>query len=250
MSTLPVDSDLEQSEEDFKAISQYRLIDDYVIKDGQIHPFAVIIPGGGYNIVANFIEGIPIAKRLNSKGISSFIVYYRTKEEARYPAPMDDLARAIRQIFDNATKYNIDTSNYSIWGSSAGGHLTSSFGTDNMGYKKYGLPKPKALILSYPVITMDKDKTHQGSHDLLLGENATKEQEKNVFSDFPLTYIWCGDKDVTVHPDNSKMLAEALKKSKVPVKIEIFPDVAHGVGPATGTSAEGWINNAVDFWMS
>lgn len=232
------------------------MVDDYVINDGQIHPFAVIIPGGGYHIVASFIEGTPIAKRLNSKGISAFIVYYRTKEEARYPAPMDDLARAIRQILDNSAKYNIDPNNFSIWGSSAGGHLTSSFGTDNMGYKKYGLPKPKALILSYPVITMDKARTHQGSHDLLLGENATKEQEefasveKHVTKDYPPTYIWCGDKDVTVHPDNSKMMADALKKVGVPVEIDIFPNVVHGIGPGTGTSAEGWINKAVDFWLN
>ena len=28
----------------------------------------------------------------------------------------------------------------------------------------------------------------------------------------------------------------------------MYHDVDHGVGPATGTNAEGWINDAVEFW--
>lgn len=254
--SLPIDADVRQSEEDFNCPSHYRLIDDYVIKDGKPHPFAIVVPGGAYRFVANFIEGKPIAQRLNEKGISAFIIYYRVKEEAQYPAPMDDLARAVREIFDNLSKYNLDASNYSIWGSSAGGHLTASFGTDNMGYPKYKLPKPKALVLSYPVITMDKKLTHKCSHDFLLGCEATKEQEefasieKHITKDYPPTYIWCGDIDTTVHPDNTRIMANELQKVGVPVKIEIFPNVVHGVGPGTGTSAEGWINKAVDFWMS
>ena len=95
----------------------------------------------------------------SSRIISSFIVYNRTKE-ARYPAPIADHSHSIHQILDNSTKYYIDTSNYSIWGSMAGGHITSSFVTEYMGYKKYRLLKPRSLILSYQVVTMDKNKSH------------------------------------------------------------------------------------------
>ena len=123
---------------------------------------------------------------------------------------MDDLARSIREIFANSIKYNLDTSNYSIWGSSAGGHLTASFGTDNMGFIKYKLMKPRALILSYPVITMNKKFTHKLSHDLLLGHDASEELEnfasieKNITNKFPPTYVWCGDADTVVNPDKHK----------------------------------------------
>ena len=54
----------------------------------------------------------------------------------------------------HSDEWNLDMENYSLWGSSAGGHLVASFGTDSMGYKKYNLPKPGAIILSYPVISM------------------------------------------------------------------------------------------------
>lgn len=253
---FPVDADAKQFEDDLSMPSHYQLIDDYVLQDGKKHPFSIVVPGGSYRCVANFIEGKPIAQKLNQKGISAFILYYRTNEQARYPAPMDDPARSIVEIFDNSDKYSLDTTNYSIWGSSAGGHLTASFGTEHMGFLKYKLMKPRALVLSYPVITMDKKFTHRLSHDLLLGHDATDEFEnfasieKNVTKKFPPTYVWCGDADTVVNPENSRMLARELQAAGVPVKIEVFPKVVHGVGPGTGTAAEGWIDKAIDFWMS
>ena len=45
------------------------------------------------------------------------------------------------------------------------------------------------------------------------------------------------------------MLARELEKAGVPMKLEVFPNVVHGVGPGTGTAAEGWMDRAVDFWM-
>lgn len=35
---------------------------------------------------------------------------------SHFPAPIDDLARGIKEIFDNIQKYPIDPSDYSIWG--------------------------------------------------------------------------------------------------------------------------------------
>lgn len=94
----------------------------------------------------------------------------------------------------------------------AGGHLAASFGTDNMGYLKYGLPKPGALVLSYPVISMLKELTHMGSHDFLLGKDADEEMERfasveqHITKDYPPTYIWCGDADDVVPPENTQIM--------------------------------------------
>ena len=255
MANRPKDVDVKQAVQDmFLTPNKYKLVDDFVIRDGRKHPFAILVPGGGYHMVCSFIEGVPLAKKLNEMGISAFIVYYRVKKKALYPAPMDDLARAVKEIMDHAEIYNVQTDQYSIWGGSAGGHLAASFGTEHMGYQKYNLPKPGALVLSYPVITMDKKLTHMGSHDHLLGKNASAEQEafasveKHISADYPATYIWCGDKDAVVPPENTKIMVEALKKANVPVAYDIFPNAGHGIGPGTGTSAEGWIEKAVRFW--
>ncbi len=241
---------------DFTRKSEYELIDKYVIQDGKRHKCAIICPGGGYYCVCSFIEGEPIAKALNKMGISAFILYYRVKAEAHYPNPQDDLARAIKTIYENKDKYMLDMENYSIWGSSAGGHLVGSFGTTTIGYSKYQLPKPGALILSYPVISLEKEITHEGTRMYHIGQLATKEDElthsvyTNVDENYPATYIWCGDADDTVLPKNTILMEEKLKKYKIPYVCNVFPGVKHGVGLGEGTSAEGWLYKAVEFWMS
>lgn len=256
MANRPVDVDVKQSIRDiFFTPNKLKLDTRFVIRDGKKHPLAILVPGGGYYMVCSFIEGVPIAKKLNQQGISAVIVYYRVKKKALFPAPMDDLAAAVREVLGRAEELGLETDNYSVWGASAGGHLTASFGTDNMGYTKYGLPKPGALVLSYPVVTMGRDKTHMGSHDLLLGKNATKEMEaftsveKQVNGSYPRTFVWCGDHDNVVDPDNTRNLTAALQKVGVPVECRIYPNVDHGVGPGTGTAAENWINEAVTFWL-
>lgn len=237
---------------DFWRFNQYGLT-EYVIRDGKKHPFAVICPGGGYGMVCSFIEGVPYAKKLNEMGYSAFVVHYRIKKKAKFPAPLDDLARAVKDILARAEELNLDAEGYSVWGSSAGGHLAASFGTEVMGYPKYNLPKPGTLVLTYPVITMGK-KTHLGSRNNLLGKNVDEEMihmasvEHQITSAYPPTFLWCGDADQTVDPDNSRMMETALKEKKLPCQFVEYPGVDHGAGLGEGLSCEGWIEKAVAFW--
>jgi len=243
-----------QAVKDFWRPNRYSVI-PYVIQDGKKHPFAVICPGGGYGMVCSFIEGFPYAKKLNELGYSAFVVYYRVKMKARFPAPQDDLAHAVKDILARSEEWNLNTEGYSVWGSSAGGHLTASFGTESMGYLKYGLPKPGALILTYPVVTMG-EKTHIGSRENLLGY-APDDQlieltsiEKQITRSYPPTFLWCGDADKTVDPDNSRMLEAALRENGIPCLFREYLGVDHGVGLGEGLSCEGWIDEAVIFWES
>jgi acetyl esterase/lipase len=225
----------------------------YLIKDGKTHPVAIVCPGGGYRRVCNFIEGYPFAKKLNKMGYHAIVVYYRVRALAPYPNPQDDLARAVREIHDHAEEWHLDMNGYSVWGSSAGGHLAGSFGTDAMGYPKYGLPKPGALILVYPVVTMGQD-THEGSRNYLIGPYAAQEYidltsiEKQVTANYPPTFLWWGDQDGTVPPINSLMLKEALEAHRIPCICREYKNVDHGVGIGKGLPCEGWFEEAVKFW--
>lgn len=240
-------SEVTQAVYDFWRPNRYGLR-RYLINDGKTHPFALICPGGGYGMVCSFVEGLPIAKALNDRGYHAFVVYYRVKRKARYPAPLDDLARAIREVFTHADDWKLDTRNWSLWGSSAGGHLAASFCTEER-----GIQKPGALILSYPVITMAQ-RTHSGSRDRLLGskpEHALIERlsvDQHITEDYPPTYIWNGTADELVDPINSRMLKAALKQAGVPHLAEQFEGVGHGVGLAKGTCAEPWFEHAICFW--
>lgn len=112
-----------QSVKDVIRFNRYKLDDRFVINDGKPHKCAILVPGGGYSHVCSFVEGVPIAKELNKKGISAFIVYYRVRNKAIFSNPQNDLARAIKEIQDKKDLYHLDMENYSLWGSSAGGHL-------------------------------------------------------------------------------------------------------------------------------
>lgn len=230
-------------------------IDEYVIKDNKIHKIAVICPGGGYEYISDFNEGEPVANKLNAMGISAFVIHYRCGDKAKYPAPMDDLAKAISYIVEKSDEYNLDFNTYSIWGFSAGGHLVSSFGTKILGYEKYNVPKPQVLILSYPVISMGEC-GHGGSRNNLLGLDATKEMiesmsvENIVDEDYPRTFVWTGLSDETVSPINSKLLKDSLEKYNVNVKYIEYENVGHGVGLGKGLACEDWFENAIEFWMN
>ena len=39
-----------------------------------------------------------------------------------------------------------------------------------------------------------------------------------------------------------------IRANGTPAEIEVFDGLGHGFGLGTGTSAEGWIDNAVAFW--
>lgn len=249
-----VDLDKKQPLKDIYRRNQYKIDDRFVLRDGKTHKCAILCPGGGYTLVCSFIEGTSIARKLNAMDISVFIVYYRVRKKAIYPNPQDDLARAVREISAKADEYHVDMTDYSVWGASAGGHLAGSFGTTVMGYARYQLPKPGAIVLSYPVITLEKDLTHQGTRQNHIGKKADEKTARkysvqtNVDAAYPPTYIWCGDADGTVSPENTKMMEQALERNHIAHQCEIFPGVDHGVGPATGTAAENWIEHAVTFW--
>lgn len=227
----------------------------YLLKDGRVHPFAVICPGGAYSMVCSFVEGMPIAKKLNAMGYHAFVVYYRVKDKARFPAPQDDLAHAVREILDHAEAWKLDAENYSVWGASAGGHLAASFGTKSMGYVKYGLPKPRAMVLTYPVITMT-DLTHDLTRENLLGKSPTPQQiaaasvEQQITAAYPPTFLWCGDADQTVDHRNCHMMAQALHAAGIPHEFREYPGIDHGVGLGQGLCCEDWINHAVAFWKN
>ena len=222
----------------------------YLLNDGKRHPFAVICPGGGYGMVCSAGEGRPFAEELNKLGYHAFVVYYRVKDKAAYPNPQNDLRRAVEEIFAHADQWKLDTQCWSIWGSSAGGHLVASYAAESS-----DIPKPTALVLCYPVISMG-EYTHKGSRDNLLGKNPGEDMiarlsvELNVTGEYPPTFMWYGTADDCVPPENSTMLAEALSALSVPCRVEEYEGIGHGAGLAKGTVAEPWFKNAVEFWSA
>lgn len=216
----------------------------------------ILVPGGSYTDVCSVCEGYPVASRLNELGYSAFILNYRVSEEGILPKPMDDLAVAVRYLLKNAESFGLSPENYVVCGFSAGGHLTSEWGTDNHGYSSYGLPKPAAMFPIYPEVNLKQfyPQYKEGFLLSMLGKGQSEERiseysaDQHVSEKYPPCYIClCRDDDI-VPPENSMLLCRALEKAGVPYHLELDEKGGHGFGDGRGTDAYGWIDRAVEYY--
>ncbi len=190
----------------------------------------VILPGGGYEHLAMGHEGTDWAPFFNAQGIAAIVLKYRMPH-GRCDVPISDAEETIRMVRRQADDWHIDPRQVGIMGFSAGGHLAATVATH-----AHGDAKPDFQILFYPVITMDRGFTHMGSHDNLLGRNATADDEKTysneqqVTRQTPPAFIFLSDDDDIVPPANSVTYYQTLLQHNVPATLRIYPSGGHGYG--------------------
>jgi len=209
----------------------------------------VVVPGGGYSGRATDHEGTQIAKWLNDRGVTAFILKYRTANESHItpplePGPMLDVQRAVRTVRAKAKTVGGDPKKVGVWGFSAGGHLASTAATHfDAGKPDAEDPierqssRPDFVILAYPVISMKEGVTHGGSRRNLLGDKPEQAKvdfysnELHVTKDTPPTFLFHTAEDKAVLLKNSQLFEEALKKAGVAgSKLYVEEKGPHGVG--------------------
>jgi len=186
-------------------------------------PFALIAPGGGFSYVASLHEGLPYAVEISNRGYNAFVVKYRAGRGGAIAT--EDMAAALSCIVRNAGDLEVDTAGYSLWGSSAGARMAASIGS--YGGARFGgsiHAKPSALVLLYT-----------GHSDLTSPE--------------PPTFVAVGDADGIAPPRAMERRVASLRSQGTAVEYWKYPGVGHGFGLGTGTSAAGWVANAVRFWV-
>ena len=182
--------------------------------------FAVCNAGGGFAYVGAMQDSFPHALELSKKGYNAFALIYRPGAQSG----CEDLARAIAFIFEHADELEVDTTDYSLWGGSAGARLAAwlgSYGTESFGENAY--PRPAAVIMQY---------TSFG----------------DVIGNEPPTYNCVGTSDWIADYRTMEDRIEGIKENGTDAEIEVFDGLPHGFGLGTGTIAEGWLDNAVSFW--
>ena len=190
----------------------------------------IALPGGGYSGLAMFHEGFDWAEWFLSKGIAYGVLKYRMPA-GDHTIPFSDVQAAFALVKEHASEWNVQTGDIGIMGSSAGGHLASTYATHTKAEDK-----PAFQILLYPVITMDASFTHAGSRRNLLGEHPTVEMtnrfsnELRVDGDTPPAFIIFAADDKTVPPANGLRYAEAMTRYRRPVTFLMYPTGGHGFG--------------------
>lgn len=157
---------------------------------------------------------------LSKKGYNAFALIYRPGAQTA----CEDLARAITFIFDHAQELEVDTACYSLWGGSAGARMAAWLGT--YGPAAFGgddLPRPGTVVMQYTG----------------LGEYSEED---------PPTYACVGDRDGIAPWQIMQARLDAMRADGIPTEFHRYPGLGHGFGLGTGTSAEGWLDDGVDFW--
>lgn len=209
----------------------------------------VVCPGGGYSGLAVNHEGYDWAPYFNKQGIALIVLKYRMPKGDR-TLPISDAEAAMKMVRDSANVWNLNPNDIGIMGSSAGGHLASTIAT----HAPEAL-RPNFQILFYPVITMDKSFTHMGSHDNLLGKDASADlekefsNEKQVTKETPRAFIVYSDDDKVVPPANGVNYYLALNKKGVPSVLHIYPTGGHGWGIREDFLYKSEMQNELTSWL-
>lgn len=182
---------------------------------------AIVNAGGGFMYVAAMHDSFPQALELAKNGYNAFALIYRPGADTA----CEDLARAIAYLHEHAQELQIDMTDYSLWGGSAGARMAAwlgSYGTAYFGEEEY--PAPAAVIMQYT------------------GLSSVTGQE-------PPTYACVGTSDYIASYESMEQYISRLRRNGTNAEIEVFTGLSHGFGLGEGTVAGGWINRAMDFWQ-
>ena len=218
--------------------------------------FAIVLSGNALYYSGELRGGVSTAWELHEQGYAVFSLRYRIGWEAGDDAPLEDLARAIRFVMDNADTFGVSTEDYALLGYSSGGQIAGVFGSAEKGWQKYGVPKPGALLLAYPINNFTVAKPVYTAlldvDDWMQRHYYDYTLSNLIAPGYPPVFLWYGKSDRILKlfgfDQQGPALQSALEIDGVPHEEKVYEDAGHGIGIGLGTDAEGWLNAAVAFW--
>jgi acetyl esterase/lipase len=191
----------------------------------------VVAPGGGFAILAIEHEGRDVARWLNARGVTAFVLRYRVGLEDGNVQPMsrqlsqkaaiEDGLLAVKTVRGRAAEWKLDPRRIGVMGFSAGGYLTIGVATQYAPESR-----PDFAIPIYAVAP-----------------------EYQVPTDAPPLFVAVAFDDNERMTSTATLLVERWKKANVPVELHVFPDGGHGFGMnRKGKSCDAW-TDLLARWM-
>lgn len=215
-------------------------------------PVIALIHGGGWvngDRLGYAAQAIQLARTGDYAAVT---VGYRLTKEAHWPAQVHDCKAAIRWIRAHAKELNLDPDKIAVWGSSAGGHLSSLLGTSGDVKELEGDLGPHTSFSSRVqcvvnlcgpedfsrALMFDKEGKPNWKDDAvsgLLGGNAQEKPAEakaaspvtHVSKDDPPFITFHGTKDQRVAFLHAMMIHEALGKAGVTSAVIPITDGGH-----------------------
>ena len=232
----------------------------------------VVVPGGGYYVMAWDWEGVAMAEPLRDAGLHVFVLQYRTPashdtDPCKRTAVFRDARRAVQLARSRADELGYAPDKVAMMGFSAGGHLTATTLLDHV----LAIPdaadpldrfssRPDHGILVYPVLYLSEHPaSHAGTREALLGKDWLTDTARTAYdlpprvtAGHPPTLLVHAADDAGVPVANSVDYFTQLREHEVEASLFVYPDGGHGF--ASATTQEGtvryWFEEVLRFLAS
>lgn len=194
----------------------------------------VVLPGGGYKILAMDLEGTEVCNWLTSRGITCVLLKYRVPAPKSAPnwgaypessMALEDTQRTLGLVRFHAADWHIDPHKVGVLGFSAGGHLVAAIST-HFKQRLYSSVdaadkescRPDFGIALYPGHLWIDDKKFE------LNPNVP------VTPQTPPTFLLQAENDHEDNVNDSLVYYIALKNAGVPVEMHLYAEGGHAFG--------------------
>ena len=209
----------------------------------------VIIPGGGYELVALYHEGYELAELLSKNGITAAVLKYRIpnpeSSDEPHRVPLADARRALKIMHGKAEALGLDKNGIGVVGFSAGSHLATVLG---LWKSEDDDEHPDFTGLIYGVTNLTAGNRGWLESNLYHRKMTDEEVVQNtlldlVNEDTPQAFLVHALDDDSCKLEETTLYAQKLVDNNVLVETHIFPKGGHGFG--IGKAADG-----TDQWVS
>lgn len=197
----------------------------------------LVLPGGGFSVVATDLEGTEICDWIVAQGMTCAMLKYRTpqswpqvngkQQRPKVLLALEDAQRAMGLLRQGASGYGIDPHKIGVIGFSAGAYLAASM--SNTGDRTYPVadaadqqsPRPDFAIIAYTARMLDDSK----------GTNSLELQPwVKISADAPPTLILHAMDDEMDDIRQPMAYALALNGAGVPVDMRVYARGGHAFG--------------------
>ncbi len=192
----------------------------FFFRGNEYEKFAIMSAGGGMMYVGAMHDSFPHALEASKNGYNAFALIYRPN------SAYDDLAQAIKFVYDHSDELKVKKNSYSLWGGSAGARMAATLANKqylNQLTQRDDIPQATAVIMQY-----------------------TGHSQVNQY-DAP-TYACIGTNDWIADWRVMQNRLNKLEKMGIPTELHVYDGLPHGFGLGLDIKAEGWIKQAFKFW--
>jgi acetyl esterase/lipase len=208
----------------------------------------VIVPGGGFGILASGHEGSELAEWFRDRGFVAAVLQHRcpTNKLAKpSELPSQDCQRAISMVRAKAAELGVNPERIGLFGFSAGGQVALIAATNDT-QRLYPSAdavdktscRPDFLMLCYPWKILADNSITELKPEIHIGEGA------------PPTFIAQANDDPGSLAEGSTLAFLALRKAKVSAELHIYSTGGHGFGlRPNATQAPGDWPGRLELWL-